>query len=101
LANRSKKYFSKTGCPAYNIGNDYITGSPIRQDYLETVISWISKDNIEQYMAENQHKPNASELWLYFTSLMNWIKVVFPKYRKEMKGINYGFLYNELQRPKF
>jgi hypothetical protein len=71
-----------------------MTGSPIRQDYLETVISWISNDNIEQYMAENQHKPNASELWLYFTSLMNWIKVVFPKYRKEMKGINYGFLYN-------
>ena len=97
----AKKYFSKTGCPAYNIGNDYITGSPIRQDYLETVIGWISKDNIEQYMAENQHKPNASELWLYFTSLMNWIKVVFPKYRKEMKGINYGFLYNNYKDQNF
>jgi hypothetical protein len=97
----AKKYFSKTGCPAYNIGNDYITGSPIRQDYLETVISWISKDNIEQYMAENQHKPNASELWLYFTSMMNWIKVVFPKYRKEMKGINYGFLYNSYKDQNF
>ena len=97
----AKKYFSKTGCPAYNIGSDYITGSPIRQDYLETVISWISKDNIEQYMAENQHKPNASELWLYFTSLMNWIKVVFPKYRKEMKGINYGFLYNIYKDKSF
>jgi len=97
----AKKYFSKTGCPAYNIGNDYITGSPIRQDYLETVIGWISKDNIEQYMAENQHNPNASELWLYFTSLMNWIKVVFPKYRKEMKGINYGFLYNNYKDQNF
>ncbi len=97
----AKKYFSKTGCPAYNIGNDYMTGSAIRQDYLETVIGWISKDNIEQYMAENQHKPNASELWLYFTSLMNWIKVVFPKYRKEMKGINYGFLYNNYKDQNF
>jgi hypothetical protein len=97
----AKKYFSKTGCPAYNIGNDYLTGSPIRQDYLETVISWISKDNIELYMAENQHTPNSSELWLYFTSLMNWIKVVFPKYRKEMKGINYGFLYNNFKDQNF
>jgi hypothetical protein len=97
----AKKYFSKTGCPAYNIGNDYITGSPIRQDYLETVISWISNDNIEQYMAVNQHEPNASEMWLYFTSLMNWIKVVFPKYRKEMKGINYGFLYNNFKDQTF
>ena len=97
----AKKYFSKTGCPAYNIGNDYMTGSPIRQDYLETAISWLSNDNIEQYMAENQHKPNASELWLYYTSLMTWIKVVFPKYRKEMKGINYGFLYNNYKDKQF
>jgi len=97
----AKRYFSKSNCPAFNIGNDYLTGSAIRQDYLETTISWLSNDNIEQYMAENQHKPNASELWLYFTSLMNWIKVVFPKYRKEMKGINYGFLYNKYKDQQF
>ncbi|MCF8428547.1 MAG: DUF262 domain-containing protein [Bacteroidia bacterium] len=97
----AKRYFSKSNCPAFNIGNDYLTGSAIRQDYLETTISWLSNDNIEQYMADNQHKPNASELWLYFTSLMNWIKVVFPKYRKEMKGINYGFLYNKFKDQQF
>ena len=97
----AKKYFSKTGCPAYNIGNDYITGSPIRQDYLETIIYWFSNDNIEQYMAENQHKPNANELWLYFNSVMSWIKVVFPKYRREMKGVNYGILYNNFKDKEF
>ncbi len=97
----AKKYFSKTGCAAYNIGNDYMNGSAIRQDYLETAISWLSNDNIEQYMAENQHKPNASELWLYFTSLMTWIKVVFPKYRREMKGVNYGILYNNFKDKEF
>ena len=97
----AKKYFSKTSCPAYNIGNDYLTGTPIRQDYLETAISWLSNDNIEQYMAENQDKPNANELWLYFNSLINWIKVVFPNYRKEMKGINYGFLYNTFKDKQF
>lgn len=97
----AKRYFSKSNCPAFNIGNDYLTGSAIRQDYLETTISWLSNENIELYMAANQHKPNASELWLYFTSLMNWIKVVFPKYRKEMKGINYGFLYNKYKDQQF
>ena len=97
----AKKYFSKTGCPAYNIGNDYMSGSPIRQDYLETIIYWLSNDNIEQYMAENQHKPNANELWLYFNSVMNWIKVVFPKYRREMKGVNYGILYNNFKDKEF
>ena len=97
----AKKYFSKTSCPAYNIGNDYLTGTPIRQDYLETAISWLSNDNIEQYMAENQDKPNANELWLYFNNLINWIKVVFPNYRKEMKGINYGFLFNAYKDKQF
>ncbi len=78
-----------------------MTGSPIRQEYLETVISWLSNDNIEQYMAEHQHNPNANELWLYFTSVINWIKVVFPNYRKEMKGVNRGSLYNTYKDSAF
>jgi 5-methylcytosine-specific restriction endonuclease McrA len=97
----AKKYFSKTNCPAYNIGSDYMTGSPIRQDYLQTAISWLNNENIEEYMALSQHKPNANELWLYFTGVINWIKVVFPNYRKEMKGINYGFLYNSYKDKQF
>jgi hypothetical protein len=78
-----------------------MTGSPIRQDYLETSISWISNDDIEQYMAANQHKPNANEIWLYFQSVISWIKVVFPKYRKEMKGIDFGFIYNKFKDEQF
>jgi hypothetical protein len=93
----AKRYFSKSGCPAQNMGGDYMIGSPIRQDYLETVISWLSHDNIEQYMSINQHKPNANELWLYFNSVLTWIKVVFPKYRKEMKGVSFGVLYNKFK----
>jgi hypothetical protein len=97
----AKRHFSKSGCPAYGMGSDYLTGSPIRQDYLETAIDWISGGNIEQYMAENQHKPNANELWLYFQSVINWIKVVFPNYRKEMKGVSFGTLYNEFKDKEF
>ena len=97
----AKKYFSKTGCPAYNLGNEYLTGSPIRQDYLETAIGWLSNDDIEEYMAVHQHNPNANELRLYYAAVINWIKAVFPKYRKEMKGINYGFLYNQFKNNSF
>lgn len=96
----AKRYFSKNGCAAYNIGCDYMSGSPIRQDYLETVIDWISKGNIEVHMANHQNDPNANELWLYFQSVLSWVKAVFPKYRKEMKGINWGFLYNEFKAEK-
>jgi Protein of unknown function DUF262/HNH endonuclease len=97
----AKRYFSKNGCAAYGLGGDYLNGTPIRQDYLETTIKWISKDEIEHYMAKQQHEPNANDLWLYFQSVINWVKVVFPKYRKEMKGIQWGFLYNEFKDKKF
>lgn len=91
----AKKYFSKHGCPAYSIASDYLAGSYIRQDYLETAIKWISNNNIEDYMAKHQHDNNANELWLYFQSVINWVKVTFPKYRKEMKGIQWGEIYTE------
>jgi hypothetical protein len=90
----AKKYFSKTNCGAYNLGSDYLTGSTIRQDYLQTAIDWISNGEIENYMSIHQHDPNANELWLYFQSVINWAKIIFPNYRKEMKGVNFGNLYN-------
>ena len=60
----AKRHFSKNSCAAYNIANKYLKGSSIRQDYLETAISWISDGKIEHYMSKNQHEPNANELWL-------------------------------------
>ena len=97
----AKRYFSKNGCAAYGLGGDYLNGSAIRQDYLETTIKWISGDKIEDYMAQKQHEPNANELWLYFQNVINWVKVVFTKYRREMKGIDWGFLYNEFKDKNF
>lgn len=89
----AKRYFSKNGAPAVKIGSDYLSGSAIRQEYLETAISWISKGNIEVYMGNHQHDPNAIALWNYFNSVINWVKAIFPKYRKEMKGVEWGRLY--------
>jgi hypothetical protein len=91
----AKRYFSKNGCPAYGIGSDYVTGSPIRQDYLETAIEWIEDGKIEDYMSNHQHDPNALALWTYFQAVMTWVKGTFPKYRKELKGIAWGSLYNK------
>lgn len=97
----AKRHFSKSNCPAYNLSNNYMKGSTIRQDYLETAIGWISGGNIEEYMAKNQHKPNANELWLYFQSVINWVKTIFPKYYKEMKGVEFGSLYNQFKDKEF
>ena len=96
----ARKYFSKTQCPAYRIGKDYISGKTIRQEYLEKAISWISSDDIKGYMGKNQHEPNASELWLYFQSVINWVEVNFPTKRKKMKLVDWGILYNQFKDKK-
>lgn len=97
----AKRHFSKRNCPAYGLGKDYLSGAVNRQDYLETAIKWISQDSdIEEYMSRHQKEPNANELWLYFSSVINWVKTVFPTYRKEMKGIPWGYLYNKYKDQK-
>ncbi len=97
-----KRYFSKNSCAAYGIGSDYLNGSPIRQDYLQTAIRWISEDNIEQYMAKHQHDKNALALWQYFQSVITWIEGTFTTKRtKFMKGVDWGTLYNQYKDEVF
>ena len=98
----AKRHFSKTSCPAYKIASDYMNGSTIRQDYLQTAIKWIcdKEMEIEDYMALHQHDSNANELWIYFMAVINWTKTIFPKYRKEMKGLEWGLLYNQYKDDK-
>ena len=94
----AKRYFSKTSCPAYQIGEKYLTGTAIRQDYLETALRWIADRDgitIPDYMSIHQHDKNANDIWMYFQSVISWVKVLFPNYRKEMKGIDWGLLYNK------
>ena len=90
----AKRYFSRNGCVAYQIGNDYVSGSPIRQKYLETVIKWISNDTIEDYMGQHQHDKNALHLWEYFQSVIAWIESTFANKRSAMKSVDWGSLYN-------
>ena len=78
----AKPIFSKTNCAAYLLANKYVNGSPIRQEYLETAISWLSGGNIEQYMSAHQHDPNANELWSYFQAVIAWVELTFTTYRK-------------------
>lgn len=96
----AKRYFSKTGCVAYQIGSDFLSGSAIRQEYLETVIDWISKGQIKDYMSKHQHDKDAKVLWKYFQDVISWVKSVFINYRKEMKGVPFGILYNEFKNKK-
>jgi len=91
----AKSIFSKTGCPAYLLAKDYVTGKPIRQELLQTAIKWQSGGNIDDYMSAHQHNPNADALWKYFSAVIGWVELTFTTYRKEMKGLDWGTLYDQ------
>lgn len=94
----AKRYFSKNGCVAYLTANKYVNGEVNRQDYLETALKWISsKENksIRDYMGEHQHDTHATPLWQYFQQVINWVTNIFLKYRKEMKGLEWGLMFNK------
>lgn len=92
----AKRYFSKNECVAYRIGKDFVAGSPIRQDYLEKAIDWISDGNIEVYMANHQHDANALALWRYFQDVITWAEATFSrKHKKIIKAVSWGIYYNK------
>lgn len=101
----AKKYFSKSQCPASQIAGDYLTGPANRQKDLETALKWISDRDgieIEDYMVQHQHDTNCNDLWLYFQTVINWVKATFPHYRgKLMKGLDWGIYYNKYSFGKY
>jgi hypothetical protein len=99
----AKLKFSKSNCAAYLLANDggaLLTGSPIRQEYLETALSWINNGEVAEYMAKHQHDKKADELWEYFQNVIAWVRKTFTNHRKEMASVNWGELYNEFKDKK-
>ena len=99
----AKLKFSKTNCAAYLLANDggqLVSGSPIRQEYLEIALSWINDGEIKDYMAKHQQDKNADELWKYFQNVIAWVRATFTNYRREMNSVQWGELYNKFKDKK-
>ena len=97
----AKKYFSKNGCPAYAIASDYLIGSPIRQDYLETAVEWINAGKVDEYMRDHHHDSDAKDLWNYFQDVITWVETTFPKKRSQMKTVKWGPLHSKHRNTKY
>jgi len=100
----AKLKFSKSNCAAYLLANDggqLVSGSPIRQEYLETALLWINDGKIEDYMAKHQHANTADKLWNYFQNVIAWVREAFTNYRREMGTVPWGALYNQFKGKKF
>ena len=96
----AKRWFSRSSCPAYQIGERYVNGQALRQEFLEKALQWISGDKIEDYMSRHQHDADAQELWQHYQEVIAWVERIFPKYRTIMKGLDWGKFYNDHKNDK-
>lgn len=101
----AREYFSKPNCRAMRDGaQDYLKGEAIRQDYLAKVLAWAAANagvDVDEYMSRHRAAANADELKDYFKSVIGWVKKVFPDYRREMQGVEWGLFYNQHKNKKY
>jgi HNH endonuclease/Protein of unknown function DUF262 len=95
----AKRWFSRNNPPAVQEGRDkLVSGTPNRQEVLETALDWFSNGMIKDYMAVHQFDADAQELWTYWQAVFDWVKRVFPNQdsarARLMKGLSWGRFYN-------
>lgn len=79
----------------------YIAGSEKRQEFLERALDWVSKGNIGDYMSRHRFEKNITELKNYFTSVIDWVSTVFTDVESEMRGLEWGRLYETYRKQPY
>ena len=90
---KAKEKFSNSQNANVQKWSAYISGSVNRQDFLHTALHWVSKGNIGNYMSMHRNDDNIQELETYFTTVIEWISGVFLDVESEMRGLEWGRLY--------
>ena len=73
----------------------FVSGSEKRQEFLERALDWVSSGEIGDYMSRHRNDDNINELKNYFKSVIDWVSVVFKDVESEMKGLEWGRLYEQ------
>lgn len=92
---KAKSVFSNSNNPLVQKWNAYISGNVIRQDFLHTALSWVSKDDVAGYMSRHRQDADIAELQTYFTSVIDWVSAIFKDVYSEMCGREWGRLYEQ------
>lgn len=90
---KAKEEFSNSQNANVQKWGSYIKGDVKRQEYLEAALSWVSRGEIDRYMTAHRQDENINELKAYFNSVIDWIDVTFTDVESEMKGLEWGRLY--------
>lgn len=98
---RAKEIFSNSQNSNVQKWSAYVSGNVIRQDFLKTALEWVSKGNIDKYMSRHRHDDNITELETYFTTVIDWISNLFEDVEPEMRGLNWGELYEKYHKNSY
>lgn len=79
----------------------YIKGSVNRQAFFECALDWVSEGSIDDYMSQHRFDNNITELKSYFDSVIDWVSTVFIDVESEMRGLEWGRLYEEYHKKSY
>ncbi|PIR59727.1 MAG: HNH endonuclease, partial [Candidatus Pacebacteria bacterium CG10_big_fil_rev_8_21_14_0_10_45_6] len=79
----------------------YVKGTVNRQEFWHRALDWVSKDNIGDYMSRHRNDKNINEVRTYFNSVIDWVSSVFTDVEGEMRGLEWGRLYEEYHRKSY
>ncbi|MFY8188194.1 MAG: HNH endonuclease family protein [Flavobacterium sp.] len=97
----AKAEFSNTQNANIQKWGAYIAGSALRQDFLERALEWVSKNEVDKYMSSHRFDTNIVELKNYFTSVIDWVSTVFIDVENEMRGLEWGRLYEQYHKTGY
>lgn len=98
---KAKEEFSNSQNSNVQKWSAYISGNVIRQDFLNVALKWVSKENIDHYMSLHRFDNNIDELKRYFQSVIDWVSTVFTDVESEMKGLEWGELYEKYHNNSY
>lgn len=97
----ARKVFSNSQNANMNKWQTYIKGDPKRQEILAVALDWVSNGNVKDYMAKHRANGDISELVNHFDSVIDWIGSVFDYTDKEVRGLDWGRLYDEYHHNSY
>jgi len=100
----AKAEFSNSGNSNTQKWRDYIKGTPERQDFLATALSWVAaskKQDTDRYMADHRFDKNIKELKTYFNTVIDWVSGIFQSKPPEMCGLEWGRLYETYHKQSY
>ena len=98
---RAKEEFSNSQNANIQKWSAYVSGSANRQEFLECALDWVSKGNIGDYMSKHRKEKNIDELKKYFNTVIDWVSGVFTDIESEMRGLEWGRLYEEYHEKTY